>query len=431
MPPTPVHGVDTYTKVEMIALQSAGEDPTYPDARWDQIGLSGETTKEEREAVAQVSEIVPSGATTLFETGPGRWRGTFTTLVYYNARWFHRLMCQWMGGLEILEQDDLPDGSAAPGAPAAVNTHLYLPQSFRNTAAGSISAVPFGLAFRFWKMGVENTGGTHVIEKVLNARVVECQIAQTAGDWLQATWTIEGDPPVELDGTGLTPVARTANEYFVKPGDLSRDSSHSILPSLAETGLIDAAVVTPGLEGFSVRGNNGLVWPRNLATAFDTTLTPGHGSNWSVGMEVRDTLSKDFGVIPNWGYLYESGASGYFRLRYISAPEGATHSINSPLADAAEDVPYAFEILIPEASFRDRNNGIPGPGRVADTYQLEAHIKAIGIDAGTTALASNYHGLVLFQFLTSNAAIGSGGDGDAKYNATTEGGNEPHATLVP
>lgn len=427
---TPVHGSDAYTALEIAPVESEGGNPGYPSA-YDRVPLVGENMTVERETIQAPDEIIPSGAVTALDAGPGRWRGSFTTLCYYNADWMHWLLCQLCGGLETLHLDLMANGVASPGVTKIVNTHAYSPQSFRcddfgATTDGSIGAVPFGISLRLWKMGPNSTGAeSNSIERINGARVLEAVFEQPEDDWLRVTWTVEGPSPSLLNGDGLTPLAQNANEYVVKPGDLARDNAHSILPSLADIG----GLSEERIRGFTLRINNGLEFPSaQFLTDFDTQLRPGKVRDVKATFELRETLTKEAmaaGEDHNAIFLANPGLTAAVRLRYISAPEGATHGPNTPLADPAEDCPYALDFELPDARITVSEAPVDSTGLLTRRATYEGVGSLI---AGTNrAISTARKGVFLIQATVGNTDEPSS---DTKFNTQDGGGNEPHSSLL-
>jgi len=420
--PTIIHGSQTFVALEIAARISAADDPSYPSAYF-RVPFAGETMRLERAQLAASSEIAAVGAIKTLDYGAGRWRGQFRTLVYYNATFFHILLCQLMGGLEGRTADRLLNGVTAPGATPTTSAHWYIPQSYKMDLDGSRSALTYGLALRISKMGPDTTAGT--IEKILGARIVGCTIQQDADGWLTALWDVLGPEPTRLSGVGVTPIAMQSNRYFVKPLDLSKDNTHPVLASISEGG---ALVNVRNLREFTLRFDNKIEFPPRYATSFDTDNNVGHvaaveaGSNY-VSLLEQESLDVSGGQV-YWEFVAGATVSGIRRLRWISAPTGATHSPLTPLADAANNVPYAFEIATNAGVVSEAQN--PIESGAALTFRWAERWFRGSIGGATWAPPTVYKVPLLIA-----AQVADGDDGSAKFNTpATTGGNEPHSTLL-
>lgn len=421
-----VHGNDAYTALEIAQRAGAGADPTYT-AEYLRVPFAGESMAVARDQTPEVSEITRAGSVKTLSYGSGHWRGTFTTLLYYNAPWFHALLNQLMGGCEWLAVDRLPNDTACPGGVNAKgNTHSYLPQSFRCVTAKSIGAITHGIAMRMTKMGPDNNPGTSGIEKILGAYVTEAVFTHQLGSWPTATWTVEGPEPTIIDGSGVTPIAAPATHYFVKSGDLSMDAAHVILPSMFKGW---GTSVDSYIDQYSLRIVNNLRFPARSLNALDTEHNIGHVGPYEVTMDVRvKARQEDWDAVNGSPYAFFQVVGSYdpampFSLRYISAPEGATHNPpQTPMVDEAEDVPYALEFTLPRPLLVAASAPVESGGALQITYSMRGRNDLWGLDAAPN---SNKRAPVAVQVLVANTDEPAA---DTKFSVNY-GGNDPDATL--
>lgn len=366
-----VHGTDFYTYMTVGPKITDTDDPAYPGTQ-ERVPLVGENMKLERETEIQVEEITAAGAVTTLELGKHVWRGTFTTLIYYNARWFHWFLCQLMGGVEVRRADYLVSGEIAPVAPVT-NSHWYIPQSYRCTTTGSVGAIPYGLVARLSKQGTNNTNA--YVEKLGNAgagqglRITGVTFDFPADGWPTATWEVLGPKPVLLGPSSFTPITQSTTDYPVRPQDNSRDSTHTYLPSIFQGEVfstwtdidwrrfslsIRRPLETPPFfandwEGANYAYNMGLTGKLEVTAQYETMMTGGsaeiarYNVEWLAEQQIGDNQR---------------------RMRWISAAEADAHSSLTPQADPTESIPYAFQINAPNVIITEAQEPVESGGAI-------------------------------------------------------------------
>jgi hypothetical protein len=301
---------------------------------------------------------------------------------------------------------------------------VYAPQSYLMNLLGSESGVTFGMTARIAKMGSDNTAGSAF--RVDNLHVQSAVFEFPAGGgWPTVTWTVVGSFGVQMSGVGLTPIAIPAGLYAVKPGDLGRDPSHAILPSISER-----SAGTRNVNTIRWTINNGVDYPPRWANDYDVATMPRPGKEGKVTVEgaystfVEQTFADIGPGEVYWEWVGSSFNGLYIRHRAISAVSGATHSSSSPLADSGEDVPYAIDFLMPLAALRDAQAPIGGPGTLQMDFTVRGFVGPTGTTGAETALTTDLNVPAVIQML-----VAEGDDGDAKYNDAADGGNIPHSSL--
>mgnify|MGYP001576934059 CR=1 FL=1 len=431
------HGSDSNTYLSLAPRDSSSDDPTYtvPPGDHLRIPLAGETMTLVREGAVQSEEITAAGGVQTLELTPGRWRGTFTTLIYYNATWFHYLMCQLFGGIESIRAGFMVNGEAAPGLPATVNTHWYIPQSFKTNTSGSISAITHGIVMRIMKMGADagaSQEGLKVGGAAGGAYIVGCVLDFPAEGWPTATWEVIGPPPTKLGPAAIDVVQPDANDYPVRPIDNSRDNAHPVLPSRATGGVV---FVTRNWRRFSLTVRNGLDFPPRFANAWNTEQNIGHVGKFEVTAEWETFLEQGSllasGLYTEW--LAGLGIDNNSRraMRWISAKSGDTHGPNNPVADQTNNVPYALEIQGGRAGFESLTGAVESAGALTLRWSERWFSRSVASTANAgwpwdDAATSTYKCPVSIAFQVSETDEPVP---DGKFSVGGAGGNNPHTTL--
>lgn len=420
-----VHGSDPFASVYIAPRDSASDDPAYT-SEYAKVPLAGSSMQVERDTAPQLEEIAATGALVTLDYGRGFWRGSFRTIVQYNAPWFHYLLCQLMGGLEGISLDRTLNG-ATPGA-GTYNAHWYFPQSWKCSDAGSLSGITHGMVVRAEAQGPDNTGGK--IFKVGGTAggcyVVGVTFEQTAGEWLTANWEILGPEPTMLAGTGVAAHTFPANLYPVRPLDLSKDNTHPVMPSESKANF---GAATCSIDRLSVSIRNGLDFPPRFANAYDTNNNIGH-------VEPNITATASFEASMTQAHITTTVdefilsivvASAELRrtLRWISAKTGSTHSAETPMCDVTRDVPYALEIGTNNHKAFDVQASVESPNVLKIRWNERWFDTTTAKGGSGYPWVSSYHmgAYVAVQVADSDDATGT------KFNIAAEGGNDPHSTL--
>lgn len=359
----------------------------------------------------------------------GLWRGTFRTLMYYNSSWFHWLMCQLMGGSELFIQDVRIDGGSY--AATLANAHIYMPQSFHETADGSAGAIPYGLSLRAYKVGPTNPGSGTFGQRVRRLQVVGATFEWPESGWPTVTWEVIGSIAETLAlGAPLTVVNQGANEYPVKPGDIGIEPTRTVVPSVSKGGIVsgDRNISSARL---TIRNNINFVprWGNDFIDTAPQVREIGHDAKFSVEVSLTSLLEQSELNAAQAGSVYPTWVSGifntgFYRLRAVSARQGVAHSSQSPLVDAANDVPYGMDVYLPLASLRGPVSApIEREGLLQLTWNYRGFIGPV--PTAGTALSAGYDVPIMFQFQVANTD-----DADAKYSAATQGGNDPNTELL-
>lgn len=427
-----VHGGDTYTYVTVAPRTSSSDDPAYPGTQ-QRVPLVGDTMTLERDTEVQTDEIAGVGAVRTLELGTARWRGTFTTLIYYNATWFHWFLCQLMGGCEVRRDNYLVTGEAAPGTPTT-STHWYIPQSYRATAAGSVGSITHGLVMRVCKMGPEAT--THKVEKVGGASggmyITGVTLDFPAEGWPTATWEVLGPKPSILGPATITPVALDATDYPVRPQDNSR--ANAVLPPAAHYEAYTIWIAR-NWRRFSLTIRRPLEFPPYFAndwagTAY--TYNAGMTGKLEVTAEMETLLEGDTGSWVPLSTEYLAGVSEEFqrRWRWVSASDTDTHSSVTPQADATNDVPYALQINAPTAIVESAQAPVESGGVVTLRWTERWASKRQQSVAGAgypwdDAATDTYKCPVVIACQVADAD-----DSSATFSVAGAGGNAPHSSIT-
>lgn len=420
-----VHGSDAFASVYIAPRDSSSDDPAYT-SEYSKVPLAGSSMQVERDTAPQLEEIAATGALVTLDYGRGFWRGSFRTIVQYNAPWFHYLLCQLMGGLEGVTVDRTLNGNT-PGA-GTYNAHWYFPQSWKCTTANSVGAITHGMVIRAEAQGPDNSAGT--IFKVGGTAggcyVVGVTFEQTAGEWLTANWEILGPEPTMLAGTGVAAHTFPANLYPVRPLDLSKDNTHPVMPSASTANF---SQTTSYIDRLSVTIRNGLDYPPRMATAYDVNNNIGHvepNITATASFEASLTQSAITTTIDEFiASIALSSAELRRTLRWISAKTGSTHSAETPMCDVTRDVPYALEIGTSNAKTFDAQASVESPNVLKIRWN-ERWFDTVAAKGGTGyPWATSYHmaAYVAVQVADSDDATGT------KFNIAAEGGNDPHSTL--
>ena len=191
------------------------------------------------------------------------------------------------------------------------------------------------------------------------------------------------------------------------------------------------AGATPGVRNiksarFTIK--NGIAYGENpFANNFDAVHRAGHESKFTVegtftSFVEQSTFSTAGGEIyQQWVNNIFSGDS--IRIRCISAADGDGPTAQFPLAEVTDDLPYAFDIYLPNASIREGNAPISTPGTLPLDWAYKGFIAPVGTTV--TAMQTDHKAPVVFQFFVANAD-----DSASFFNAALEGGNAPAADLV-
>ena len=419
-----VAGQDVYSSLEIAPLESHQEVEGYV-GRYKRVPMVQDNMELKYQVAAESPEITSLGGVTTLEMTAGLWRGSFRTLIYYNALWFHRLMCQLMGGQESVFLNRMPNGVLTTTGDA--NTHWYIPQSFNMTAVGSENGAPYGLGIRLIKGGPTNTANDG--HRIDDCHVVSATFEFPETGWPTATWEVIGKYGVTLSPGGFTPQAVEANRYVCKPGDIGRAPSHATLPSLSTAGVVTGV---RNIRSARIVVKNGLdfgILP--FANAIDAHHRVGHEGKFEVDGTFTSLMQQSTLAVATAGEVYEQWTSNLFtgdqvRLRAVSAPDGATHSAQFPIAEQTDDIPYAFDIFLPNASIREANAPLSSPGTLNFDWAYKGFVGPIGTTA-TASTVTNYKAPVVFQFFVNHSDPPTPG---VNYNTNAGGGHLPHTDLV-
>ncbi len=416
-----VGGGGAYTGLELDVKESLSEVPTGSHLR---VPLVSDNMTQEVAQVPESEEISALGAVETLEVGQGIWRGQFRTLIYYNAKWFHWLMCQLMGGCEIIENDELVDGVAT--ASTITSVHAYVPQNYNAQATGSAGALTFGLNARLIKMGPTNTGSALWGERIDHLHVVGATFEFPESGWPTVTWEVIGQfgEFLDLDSPGPADiVAVAANEYPIKPGDIGIAPARSPLPSASLGGLTSG---TRNIMSARITVRNNINYVPRWANSFDTQGDLGHDGKVSVELAFDSLLEQSELSLGTGGVVYPAWLlalfeSDFYRLRAVSAPDGASHSNQTPMVDTgAPDVPYAFDFYAPNPHSRTMAAPIDGPGTLKVSWTKRCFVGP-ALSAGIGP-ATQWNVPCMFQFQVADSDDATG----TKFSAALEGGNDPY-----
>lgn len=428
-----VAGNDPFCSLAIVPLESY-QETSIPVGDYERVPLVSDNMELEFQQIPDSPEITALGAVETLEVGNGLWRGSFRTLQYYNANWFHWMMCQLVGGCEITVPDRMPNGVLLPGGTGDATTHVYIPQSFNCDDVGSESGITWGLSLRLIKGGKDNANNT-------GWRIGDCHVVGATFEWPDppnwptVTWEVIGIIETRLDLVSYTPPSQRAGEYQVKPGDIGIDPSHATLPSMSFAG---NPIGIRNIRSASLTVRNGIdfgILP--FANKFDKLPATqrvhraGHESKFTVEGRFSSFVEQT-SLDTAAGEVYAQWVNNVFtgdavRLRAISARDGATADPPQfPLAEVGDDVPYAFDVYLPNASLRDAS----GPMSTPDTLPLDWTYKGFGgpIPPSNTALTTNYDAPIVFQFMVAHDDPIDGAD--QPYNTAARGGNPPHSDLL-
>lgn len=429
-----IRGNDLYCGLEMHKLVAQDDPttgaPTYPgtgDTAYLRVPFAGENLNEEFGVTPESEEITPVGALETFSVTQGRWRGSFRTLMYYNAEWFQWLMCDLMGGTERLDVNRLVTGVGAPGGTPATNVHTYIPQSHFEDTPGSQSGITWGAVLRIRKAGPSNTGSNSDRrgQVVRDMHVLAATFEWPEGAaWPTVTWEVEGQIQAALLNLGAlaTILSPVATEREVKPGDIGRDPSHPVISSFSAGG---ASAGTRNIMSASITVRNGLGYPAVFANSFNTLERIGRQQKLSVEARFTSILEQSELTAAQAGNVYNEWVGGTtehaYRLRAISAANGDAESFQFPYADQPNNVPYALDIYIPNGSLRSMSAPLDTPGNMRLNWSIQGFEGSITSGVAST---QGYKCPIMFQFQVSDSD-----DSDAKFATSAQGGQDPHTTL--
>lgn len=410
------HSNDPYVAFDIVPETAFGTDPgtgylRVPFRRHNGLALRRKDTEISR-------EIRPFAGVSSSDYGTAETEFEFTTYTYYNAPWYHKLLCAAMGGMEHIVLDRSVAGTAITDA----NTHLYAPQSYACKTAGSIGGMPPGMTMRAWKAGPNNTVGS--IAKVTGARIREIEFLQEKGGWLLTRFSGVANPLTRVDATGLTPPAIVA-AHKVTPQDIKVAAGGS------PASFIQVGGAEYELDAFSIRMSTAMERPTPYANDPTGNYNPGIRGNRKVtgflegrviqtsldsGKPLRDFLDgiKDREIRMRFMSGTIGGGAGY---PYLPTAFGGLH-------------PYMFDIFLGKTIWTEGTDPIEGQG---GSIPLRIGFKAYErhyTDTSTIAYTSgigdpdSYKAPILIQLLADTTE-----DSDARFTASAAGGNQLDATL--
>ena len=176
-----IRGNDTYTGIEIAPEQTWG---TAAVVNWERVApLLEDTFVVEADPLPRSQQFGLGGQPlSNFDQGRQLVRGSFSFYPSYNGRFQHYLLGQFNGGIEMVVGDRLPNGATATGA----HSHVYEPQPFNATAAGSVGGIGNGFTVRAWRSGQTNTGYCDTFTGCIATRLIMDQ-----PDLDRPKWTVE------------------------------------------------------------------------------------------------------------------------------------------------------------------------------------------------------------------------------------------------
>jgi len=408
-----VHTSDAFTALEIVPEATHGTDPGTGYLR---VPFRGRVAGFSRDEVEQSREIKPFGGTPAADYGTGHTEVEFTTYAYYNAPWWHNLMCNVMGGMEHVVTGRGADGSSS----ATTNTHNYIPQSYACRTAGSVGGMSVGITARLWNMGPNNTDGA--IEVVTGIRFRELELVWERNGWLLCRWRGIGFKPVRLDGDGLTPAALATTHYKVTPQDILRNAGGGSLPSFFQVG-----GTSFDFDSFSIRISTDIQEPQRFATDPDGVYNFGIRGNRRVTGTIEGRLYQtalDSGK-PLRDFL-DAVKDRSIRIRAASTGFGLFTGPGLPSTSGA--APYALDIFLGKTIWTQGEAPIEGPGTIPmrcgfKAYENKYTGSALSYSVATGA-ADNYKGPILIQ-----STLDETEDTDTTFTAAARGGNQLDTTL--
>jgi len=179
---------------------------------------------------------------------------------------------------------------------------------------------------------------------------------------------------------------------------------------------------------YTIRNN--VSFPPPFADNFDGVSRVGHTGKVSVecafsSFVEKTSLDQAAGEV-YWQWIANQFTADISRIRCTSAATGAVHNPpQTPLAEVADDMPYALDIYLPNPSLREGQTPIAQGGPLRFDWAYRGFIG--DIDTANVALTTDYKAPIVIQAFVANDDPAST---DTKFNATAEGGNEPHTDLA-
>lgn len=392
-----VHGNDAFTYLDMALSTAYNVDA----GAWIRVPMLGEAIINKREQFPKNREMGSLGAQSVVDFGRGTMEGSFKVYPRYNAVWFNQLLVQAFGGSEELGADlkNLDGTTIATG----LRVHSYLPQSFKETAAGSASGVSMGLTLRVTKAGNTATGG--VRERYTGCVIKRMTWEHPEGDRPFVTFDVIGQYSDTSAATTNAPAALATDEISVRARDLK--NRYGIASG---GGLCQASLAIPrqiNVTGFKLVLESNIEFAPGFLNSPDVIEKPGHVDKWSVTGEVSSLLEQigTFGPqgTPEAGWPakdFLDKVASALRIRYASD----TNVVGA--------IPYALEIYMKNLILTKAENGITEGGAPKITHGFEA--TAGTFTAAETALGANTKNTLL---------MATNGPRATAYTSGAEGGN--------
>lgn len=380
-----VHGSDAYTALEMVIETTYGTDP---GSGYKRIPLLGESTFAKREQFPKNRELGNLGAQATVDFGRGTVEGSFTVYPRYNAIWFNQLLVHAFGGSEELQSGFLPDGTSQAGS---YSTHCYTPQSFKETAAGSASAVPPGITFRVWKAGIGSAG---IADVWVGCVIKRMTWEHPEGERPRVTFDIIGQIGTQSIVSTL-PSAVPAGEIPIRARDLKNRTGLAKSPGILKCGA--GLTINPNITAFKVVLESNLEFAPGFLNSPDVIAKPGHVDGWAVSGEIQSLLQQtEFtSGYPAADFLAKLASA--LRVRYVSD------------TDLTTSVPYAADLYVKNLVWTKGENGVTEGGAPKTTYAFDAQLATF--TTGECALAANQKNTFLLQTVGQSAAYCSAGEG--------------------